>query len=124
MTLNPSVRTLKITVSGMNLHRASVAFLALGLFLLIGAVESHAQLVTATMFGTVADSTGAAIPNAELTLTQTQTNFSRQTTSNGEGQYRAEFLPVGPYTVKVDSPGIQTNRAERNCAGRRAGGRT
>jgi hypothetical protein len=33
-----------------------------------------------TMFGTVADSTGAAIPNAALTFTQTQTNFTRQTT--------------------------------------------
>ena len=31
----------------------------------------------------------------------------RQTTTNGEGQYRAEFLPLGPYTVKVDSPGFK-----------------
>jgi hypothetical protein len=81
--------------------------LALGLFLLGSALQSRAQLNTATMFGDVADSTGAAIPNATLTFTQTLTNFARQTTTNGEGQYRVEFLPLGPYTVKVASPGFE-----------------
>ena len=66
-----------------------------------------AQLNTATMFGTVTDATGAAVPNATVILTQTQTNFTRQTTTNGVGEYRAEFLPVGPYTVKVTSGGFQ-----------------
>jgi hypothetical protein len=91
----------------VNFHRAWAAVLALGLFLLSGSLKSSAQLNTATMLGTVADSTGAAIPNAALTFTQTQTNFARQTTTNGEGQYRVEFLPLGPYSVKVDSPGFK-----------------
>lgn len=36
-----------------------------------------------------------------MTITQTQTNFVRTTTSKCKGEYRAEFLPVGPYSVKV-----------------------
>jgi len=107
MTLNHPFGTSKNILHTVNLNRAYAAVLALGLFLLSGSLSASAQLSTATMFGTVADSTGAAIPNATLVFTQTQTNFARQTTSNGEGQYRAEFLPVGPYSVKVDSPGFK-----------------
>lgn len=88
--------------SGVVLALFAVLFLATA-----GSLHMSAQLSTATMFGTVADSTGAAIPNATLTFTQTQTNFTRQSTSNGNGEYRAEFLPVGPYTVKVEASGFQ-----------------
>ena len=73
----------------------------------IWGLAAHGQLSTATMFGTVTDTTGAAVPGATLTITQTQTNFVRTTKTNGEGEYRAEFLPVGPYTVKVDYTGFQ-----------------
>jgi outer membrane receptor protein involved in Fe transport len=81
------------------------------LFVLLVAVfagaGASAQLSTATMFGNVTDSTGAAIPNATVTLTQTQTNFTRTTTTNAQGEYRAEFLPVGPYTAKISSTGFK-----------------
>ena len=70
-------------------------------------LAAHAQLSTATMFGSVTDSTGAAVPGATVTLTQTQTNFVRTTKTNGQGEYRAEFLPVGPYKVKVDFTGFK-----------------
>jgi len=73
----------------------------------IWTLAATAQLSTATMFGNVTDSTGAAIPNASVSITQTQTNFVRNTKTNGQGEYRAEFLPVGPYTVKVDSTGFK-----------------
>jgi outer membrane receptor protein involved in Fe transport len=66
-----------------------------------------AQLSTATMFGTVTDSTGAVIPDATVSLKQTETNFTRETKTNGDGQYRAEFLPIGPYTIKVIAPGFK-----------------
>src|SRR6185312_1749505 len=65
-----------------------------------------AQVSTATAFGNVTDTTGAEIPGATVVFTQIQTNFTRTTKTNGQGEYRAEFLPVGPYTVKVDAPGF------------------
>jgi outer membrane receptor protein involved in Fe transport len=77
------------------------------LLVMVGcAVGASAQLNTATLFGAVTDSTGAAIPGATVVLTQTQTNFTRTLKSNDQGEYRAEFLPVGPYSVKVNSTGF------------------
>jgi len=84
-----------------------LAALAVAVLLFGGLPRAGAQLSTATMFGTVVDPSGAVIPNATLTFTQTQTNFARQTTTNGQGQYRAEFLPVGPYSVKVSAAGFK-----------------
>ena len=77
------------------------------IFLLISQV-AMSQMSTATLFGTVADSTGAAIPNATVTITQRDTQFTRVVTSAGDGSYRADFLPVGPYKVTVVVGGFKT----------------
>jgi outer membrane receptor protein involved in Fe transport len=82
-------------------------FTVLACLALITPQRLAAQLSTATMFGTVSDPTGAVIPDATVVLTQTQTNFTRETKTNGEGQYRAEFLPIGPYTIKVTAQGFK-----------------
>jgi len=90
-----------------NFKRAFVAVLALGLSLMSASVPCRAQQITATVFGSVADSTAAVIANATVVLTQTQTNFTRHTITNERGEYRAEFLPVGSYTAKVDAAGFR-----------------
>ncbi|SEB49160.1 TonB-dependent receptor [Terriglobus roseus] len=69
---------------------------------------ASAQLSTATMFGVVRDASGAAIPNASITLTQTETNFSSKITAKEDGSYHVEFLPVGPYKITVSSAGFKT----------------
>ena len=69
---------------------------------------ASAQLSTATLSGLVTDSTGAAIPNATITLTQTSTNFTRVDKSKGDGSYHEEFLPVGPYKISVAAPGFKS----------------
>jgi hypothetical protein len=76
------------------------------LMLVVG--MARAQLNTATMFGVVADPTGAVVPNAKVTLVQTDTNFTRTFTSRSDGSYREEFLPVGPYKITVEAPGFKT----------------
>ncbi|MEO6802917.1 MAG: carboxypeptidase regulatory-like domain-containing protein [Granulicella sp.] len=81
-------------------------FLAL-LVTTLATVSAVAQLSTATLFGAVTDPSGAVIPGATVTLTQTDTNFVRTATTKGDGSYREEFLPVGPYTVKVTSQGFK-----------------
>lgn len=68
----------------------------------------HAQLSTASMFGTVTDPSGAAVPNATLTITQTDTKTVRTITSSSNGSYRADFLPVGPYSISVSASGFKT----------------
>jgi outer membrane receptor protein involved in Fe transport len=101
MTLNNPIDTQN------SFKHALIAVLTVALFLVCGSMSSSAQQITATIFGTVTDSTGAVIGNATVVLTQTQTNFTRETKTNGQGEYRAEFLPVGPYTVKIDATGFK-----------------
>lgn len=67
-----------------------------------------AQLSTATLSGTVTDSTGAVIPHAAITLVQTETNFKRVGATKDDGTFREGFLPVGPYHISVSAPGFKT----------------
>jgi outer membrane receptor protein involved in Fe transport len=76
--------------------------------MLCGAGTASAQLSTATLFGSITDSTGAFVPNATITLVQTETNFTRTATTKADGSYREEFLPIGPYKVTVAAPGFKT----------------
>ncbi|WP_242617760.1 TonB-dependent receptor [Edaphobacter modestus] len=73
---------------------------------------ANAQLSTATMSGTVTDSTGAVVPQATITLTQTDTNFTRVSKSKEDGSYHEEFLPIGPYKITVAAQGFK--RLERS----------
>ncbi|WP_035348497.1 carboxypeptidase regulatory-like domain-containing protein [Edaphobacter aggregans] len=82
---------------------ALLALLAIGL-----SADANAQLSTATLAGTITDSTGAAIPNATITLLQTATNFTRVAKSKADGSYHEEFLPIGPYRITVAAPGFKT----------------
>src|SRR5579862_1309336 len=80
------------------------------LVLLLSAVfcaSGNAQLSTATMYGTITDPAGAAIPKASVTLTQTDTGFVRTVVTNESGGYRADFLPIGPYKVTVTATGFK-----------------
>jgi outer membrane receptor protein involved in Fe transport len=73
----------------------------------IAVIGAQAQLSTASLSGSVTDSTGAVIPDARITLTQTDTNFIRISTSKGDGTFHEEFLPVGPYKVSVSAPNFK-----------------
>lgn len=78
-----------------------------GAALLMTACVASAQLSTATVHGAIVDGTGAVIPNAKVTLTQTETGFVRTLTTNSAGEYHGEFLPVGPYTITVQAQGFK-----------------
>src|SRR5205807_1454779 len=66
------------------------------LFSLVGMIllgpEAHGQVVTATLTGTVTDSTGASVPNAAVTATQISTGVARSTKTNEEGVYSIPYL--------------------------------
>jgi len=66
-----------------------------------------AQSTTATLLGTVTDKTGATVAGANVTARNTQTNLTRTVESNGQGEYRIEFLPVGNYEVEVAGTGFK-----------------
>src|ERR1051326_5769931 len=63
---------------------------------------------TAQISGAVQDSSGAVLPGAEITVTQTDTGVSRMTVSNETGYYTFPNLPVGPYKLEASLPGFRT----------------
>jgi len=87
--------------------RLSVKFLVLFLVLSLLAIAGYAAETTATLGGTVKDSTGAVVPNATLTLTNTETGVSRALSSNQDGTYLFTLVPVGTYKVSVEKQGFR-----------------
>ncbi len=77
---------------------------------LVGVAPSGlAQLTTtATITGTVRDTTGAVIPQATITILNEQTGIQTTTESNAEGSFAVPALQVGRYTLKVAKQGFQT----------------
>src|SRR6202789_451796 len=67
------------------------------------------QLTTADILGTVTDSTGAVVPNANVTLTNLGTNEKRTTLSNSSGGYSFALLPVGHYSITVKTTSFATS---------------
>ncbi|MEO5742594.1 MAG: TonB-dependent receptor [Vicinamibacterales bacterium] len=84
--------------------------LSLSCFLLAAGV-GWAQVTTATVYGTVADPTGAIIPGATVTVTQQETSAaaSKVTTENGEFQF--DFLRVGTYTLAIEAKGFKRHQS-------------
>ena len=91
---------------GLFLKRCDIrlAFL-LAALLVVFAAQGFAQ--EATILGTVTDPTGAAVPNATITITNNETGVTRTLPSNGDGQYVAPDLHIGPYTVRVNATGFK-----------------
>src|SRR5450432_3071460 len=57
--------------------------------------------------GAVMDPTGAVVAAAHVTIVNTATNQTRQTTTNDSGNYSAPYLAPGLYDVRVENPGFK-----------------
>src|SRR5689334_7965797 len=74
---------------------------------LIAASCGWAQAIsTSQINGTVEDSSGLAVPGAEIKATQTETGLVRSVTSGADGSYILTNLPVGPYQIEVVKAGF------------------
>src|SRR5579863_2805615 len=62
---------------------------------------------TGTILGTVTDATGAIVPNAKVTVTNTSTNVAFRTVTSSSGDYYAPSLNPGQYKVIVESAGFE-----------------
>ncbi len=72
----------------------------------------YAQVNTATLIGSVTDSSGAVVSGAQVTLANSATGLSRTGKSNGDGLYSFEFVSIGSYTVSVTAPGFGTQKQQ------------
>lgn len=81
-----------------------VLILAVGLF----GQRVLAQTTTGTIYGSVADQSGAVIPNAAVTITNVQTGDTHRTTSNASGNYTFPAVSPGNYSVSTKFDGFRS----------------
>ncbi len=82
------------------------AFLLLACLFLIPSSAMGQARIEGQLSGTVADPSGAAVPDASLTLSQAATGFSLTVTSNASGAYVLPNLPPGTYKLTVNAKGF------------------
>src|ERR1700761_1708243 len=69
---------------------------------------ASAQQDVGYVFGTVTDSTGAAVPNAKVTVTWQATGIQQSLVTNETGYYISQPVQVGQYSVSVAAEGFAT----------------
>lgn len=79
-------------------------FLCFGLFTALVWGQSY----TASVRGTVTDSTKAAIPSASVVLTEANRNIQHTAKTDAAGRYVLTALPPGAYTLTVEAPGFKS----------------
>ena len=92
--------------SRLKLHLLRIPLLLFAAIAFLGSV-AYAQ-GGASIVGTVADPTGAVVPNAKITVTNAQNGFVYQTDSTGTGGYKFAGLPNGVYNLKIEATGFKT----------------
>jgi outer membrane receptor protein involved in Fe transport len=71
---------------------------------------SQAQTFRGSINGSVTDSSGAVVPGAKVTATETATSTLSTTVSSGAGEFLFNDLPQGGYTIKIEASGFQTTQ--------------
>ncbi len=89
---------------------ASAFLLATGL--LLTQPRAFAQLDTGAVTGVVTDTTGAIVPSASVTITNTGTGFAAKTKTDSTGVYTFAPIRIGNYTITASAPGFQTTKQE------------
>src|SRR5580700_345069 len=78
-----------------------IALLAMATFLFCQDIR------TATLVGTVTDSTGGVVSNVAVTVTNIDTQVVTRSLTNAEGAYYLPFLNVGNYRLAMEAPGFK-----------------
>ena len=91
--------------------RLAAAF-AICLTVLLAASPARllAQSDNGRIVGTVTDPTGAAIPDAAITVVNTENGLTLSAKSNAAGEFNIFAVPRGNYTASVDAQGFQTQK--------------
>src|SRR4051812_8181313 len=99
----------------MRFMRSRELVLALSLFTAAGlltncvSIAAYAQSnISGDISGSVLDASGAAVPNAQVTVTNLDNNLQKTTTSDASGNFRVPLLPPGRYKVTAGSSGFST----------------
>lgn len=86
--------------------RKTFCYLA-ALLVLSSPLAASGQAVSATLLGTVQDSTGAAVANAKVTATDVSTGAVHDIVSNASGNYTFPNLQPGTYNISGEAAGFK-----------------
>jgi hypothetical protein len=87
-------------------------FIAVLLWTVSTALTGWAQVDTATVVGTIRDSSGAVVPNVTITATEMDTGIKLTVKSSTDGTYALTPLQIGRYAVSAQATGFQPERRE------------
>ncbi len=96
----------RVLMTARRLNVAISTAIAFALLLLLTGTCSYAQVDEGAITGTVTDTTGAVIPNAQVTLLNTDQGISLQTKTSATGSYTFSPVRAGHYTVTVVAQGF------------------
>jgi hypothetical protein len=91
------------------MFRLALATVAIVLLLPAAAL---AQVLYGSVVGNINDKSAAAVPDAQVTILNVGTGFTRSAQTGGEGQFQFPTVPSGTYKVTVAKPGFSTHTSE------------
>ena len=101
-------------MSTINESKLKIFYVAIAFFLVVAlpasAAFAQSAIGGASLNGTITDPSGAAVPNAKVTVTNTATGLTRTTETSEVGLYSFTALPVGTYDLSVDAKGFKTTK--------------
>ena len=87
-------------------------FLAIALLLMLPSRTAFAQYDLGGLVGTIHDSSGAAVPNVTVTVTNDATGIATVVKTDQSGDYEAPALRVGVYTISASASGFAIAEAK------------
>ena len=81
-------------------------------FLAAAGISGYGQSNTAVVRGTVTDETNAVVSGAKIRLTNSITNYSQETETDGQGSYRLIDVPFNDYLLTVESSAFEIETRE------------
>src|SRR5438105_13437602 len=85
--------------------------LCAGLIVFLAAMPASAQGEKGSLTGIVTDPQGAAVPGAQVTLTDTATKTAQTTTTNDSGRYVFASINPGLYDIAISRTGFKVHKA-------------
>ncbi len=103
----PQEREFVLRTSKINPGLVNSAFAAILAFFLLFHTASAWAAVAGSISGTVRDSSGSVVPDADVTARELDTGVTHETHTNARGSYTFPVLPVGRYELDIESAGFE-----------------
>jgi hypothetical protein len=81
--------------------------------LMMMTISAYGQKTTGEVNGQVTDTSGALLPHVSVKLTSSSTGLSRTVTSNDQGEYAFQEVPIGTYKIQVQAANFKTFVADQ-----------